>query len=89
MWGKAPIYTVLYNVWASDTALFPKYGMYWSKGISIYSSPLSPEPERVSGWEFLDIEESDELYRHIEEPCSGVVEDNDFSRWPRPGSSQS
>jgi len=87
MWGNAPNYAVLYNACAPNTELFPKYGMYWSKGISIYSSPLSPEPERVSGWEFLDIAESNQLFGFIESPENHVIVQQDFAQWPLPGNS--
>lgn len=86
LWSKAPRYTALYNVCAdnADETFGPKkYGMYWTHGISIFSSPLVENPEKVSGWEFLELEDSNKLFKSIE--SGKVLDDDDFVKWPKPG----
>lgn len=87
LWGRAPRYTVLYNVRRkqSDEDAFDQYGMYWTEGVSIFSSPLVENPEVVRGWEFLMTSESEKLFSFIEDKRTGILDPKDFEDWPIPG----
>ena len=80
LWGKAPRYTVLYNVLSADRDKFPSYGMYYTKGVSILSSPTNGHPDSASGWEFLDQAEADALLDVLEAGIkAGAVEKEEYS----------
>ena len=85
LWSSAPRYTVLYNARRTTPDVYPQYGMYWSHGISIFSSPLVENPEKVSGWEFLKRSDSQRLLRFIEDEGEKVLNETDFEDWPIPG----
>lgn len=87
MWGKAPRYTAIYNARrkAQDSEVYAQYGMYWTHGVSIFSSPLAEKPELVNGWEFLEAGDSDDLLKFIEQDGTKVLSGDDYNAWPIPG----